>query len=124
MKNLLFFTFFIAFSTTLTAQIPSLKSNDLKKSAISNVSKEGSSQKDKIEKALMMNEGLQKETISHLKSNPKTATAVIDMVKGNKGSTSGVMKSILGDKDLSTAAIDYISNNPKLLSKAMKLVGM
>jgi len=123
MNKLLFFTFLFAFSATVSAQnLPSTK--DMKKAAVETVSKDKVTVDDQVKKALMKDEGLQKETIDYLKKNPKTAKSVASMASESKGSTSGLMKSILGDKDLSTAAIEYITKNPELLNKAMKLVGM
>jgi ABC-type proline/glycine betaine transport system substrate-binding protein len=123
MIKLLFFTFLFAFTATVSAQkLPSTK--DLKKDTLETVSKEKPNVDDQVKKALMKDEGLQKETINYLKSNPETAKSLAGMAVENKGSNSGLMKSILGDKDLSAAAIDFITKNPKLLNKAMKFVGM
>ena len=123
MNKFLFFTFLFAFTAAVSAQkLPSTK--DFKKEALETVSKEKPNVEDQVKKALMKDEGLQKETINYLKSNPKTAKSLAVMSTDSKGSKSGLMKSILGDKDLSTAAIDFITKNPKLLNKAMKLVGL
>ncbi len=125
MKKVLFFTFIIGFSATLSAQtLPSVKTSDLNKDGIEAISKDTPNMEAQIKEALMKDDDLQKDTIDYLKSNPETTESLTGIVKENKGSNEGIMKSILGDKDLTTAAIDYISNNPELLSKAMKLVGM
>ncbi len=125
MKKILFFTFIIAFSASLSAQtMPSLNSSDVTKDSLEAAAKENPEMEAQIKQALMKDEGLQKETINYLKSNPDTTKSVTSMVKKNGGSNKGIMKSILGDKSLSQAAIDYISNNPELLSKAMKVIGM
>ena len=123
MRNFLFFTFIIAFSTTLTAQtLPS--AGDLQKGGMEAISKEKPNMDAQIKNALMKDTDLQKQTMDYLMTNPKTTESLTSMITENKGSNSGIMNSILGDKNLSAAAIDYISSNPELLSKAMKLVGM
>ncbi|WP_296312203.1 hypothetical protein [Winogradskyella sp. UBA3174] len=123
MNKFLFFTFLFAFTATISAQkLPPVKS--IKKDAVASVSKEKPNVDDQVKKALMKDEGLQKETIDYLKSNPETAKSLAGIATKNKGSNKGIMKSILGDKDLSTAAVEFITKNPKLLNKAMKLVGM
>lgn len=125
MKKVLFFTFIMAFSATLSAQtLPSVKASDLNKDGIETLAKDNPNVEAQIKDALMKDEDLQKDTINYLKSNPETTKSLASMVTKNKGSNEGIMKSILGDKKLSAAAIDYISNNPELLSKAMKLIGM
>ncbi|MGB5355927.1 MAG: hypothetical protein WBN11_04460 [Eudoraea sp.] len=125
MKKVLFFTFIMAFSASLSAQtVPGINTSDVKKSGMDAVSKENPNMDAQIKDALMKDEGLQKETIDYLKSNPETTKSLTNIAAENKGSNQGIMKAILGDKDLASAAIDFISKNPELLSKAMKVIGM
>ncbi|WP_297708090.1 hypothetical protein [uncultured Eudoraea sp.] len=125
MKKVLFFTFIIAFSASLSAQtVPDVKTSDVQKDGIEAISKENPNMDAQITDALMKDDGLQKETIDYLKSNPETTKSLTSILAKNKGSNKGIMKAILGDKDLATAAIDFISKNPELLNKAMKVIGM
>jgi hypothetical protein len=125
MKKFLFFTFILAFSVSLSAQTkPSVKVSDMKKDATIAVSQQKPNYDAQITKALMKDEGLQKDTIDYLKSNPETKKSLTSVMKSNKGSNAGMMKAILGDKKLSAAAIDYIKTNPTLFEKAMKLTAM
>lgn len=122
MKNYFFLLIVVMFSMSLSAQdLPSVKK------VTDKAQKEMTESKDvneKISKALIKDEGLQREAFNFLKSNPDTKSSFMSLLGANKGSSTDLIKSVLGNKDLATAAINYIKDNPKLLEKAMKIVGL
>lgn len=125
MKKVLFFTFAMAFTASLSAQIvPSMDSVKEKTEALESVTSDKSDVANQIKGALMKDKDLQAEALGYLKSNPDTAKSMLKMATKSGGSNMDLIKTVLGNKDLTAAAIEYISSNPKLLSKAMKIIGM
>jgi len=121
MKNYFFLLFVVMFSFSMSAQdLPSVKKvTDKTEKTLKDTNVD-----EQVSKALLKDEGLQREAFNFLKSNPDTKSSFMGLLGKNKGSSKDLIKSVLGNKELATAAINYIKDNPKLLEKAMKIVGM
>ena len=122
MKKYFFLLFVVVFSFSLSAQdIPSAKNvTDVSEKTIN----ENKKVDEQISKALLKDEGLQREAFNFLKSNPDTKSSFLSLLSNNKGSGQDLIKSVLGNKDLATAAVDFMKGNPDLLEKALKIVGL